>query len=143
VAVDPRTDGRRTLAALLRDLAEGSASLVRGEIRLARLELSTAAGAAARGTAFIAVGGMLLLLGTLALFTGLVLLIGDQWLPRDLYWVAALIFALITGGLAAWFAHRGRTMLSPSALAPHETVATLKEDKEWLTHPLTSGATSS
>ncbi|MFL5607841.1 MAG: phage holin family protein [Gemmatimonadaceae bacterium] len=143
MAVDPRSDGRRTLATLLRDLAEGSASLVRGEVRLARLELSTAAGAAARGTALIAVGGVLLLLGTLAFFTGIVLLIGDQWLPRDQYWIAALIFTLITGGIAVWLAQRGRTMLSPSALAPHETVATLKEDKEWLKHPLTSGATSS
>jgi hypothetical protein len=143
VAVDPRSDGRRTLAVLLRDLAEGSASLVRGEVRLARLELGSAAGAAARGTAFIAVGGVLLLLGTLALFTGLVLLIGDQWLPRDQYWIAALIFSFVTGGVAVWLAQRGRTMLSPSALAPHETVATLKEDTEWLKHPLTSGATSS
>lgn len=141
--MDPRTDGRRTLAALLRDLAEGSASLVRGELRLARLELTTAAGAAARGTAFVAVGGVLLLLGALAFLTGIVLLIGDQWLPRDRYGEAALIFALITGGIAAWLAHRGRTMLSPSALTPHETVATLKEDTEWLKHPLTSGATSS
>ena len=68
---------------------------------------------------------------------------GEELPVRPAPWVAALIFALITGGLAAWFAHRGRTMLSPSALAPHETVATLKEDKEWLKHPLTSGATSS
>ncbi|HET9011671.1 MAG TPA: phage holin family protein [Gemmatimonadaceae bacterium] len=143
MAVDHGADGRRGLGALLRDLAEGSAELVRGEVRLARLELGTAASAAGRGTGFVAVGGVLLLLGTLATFTGLVLLIGDQWLPRDLYWVAALLFALICGVVAAWFANRGRTMLSPAALAPHETVATLKEDKEWLKHPLTSGATSS
>jgi hypothetical protein len=143
VAVDIRSDGRRGLGALLRDLAEGSAGLVRGEVRLARLELGGAASAAGRGTAFVAVGGVLLLLGTLATFTGIVLLIGDQWLPRDLYWVGALLFVIITGGLAAWLANRGRTMLSPAALAPHETVATLKEDKEWLKHPLTSGATSS
>ena len=136
------TDGRRGVGALLRDLAEGSAELVRGEARLARMELGTAAGAAGRGTALVALGGVLLLLGTLAFFTGLVLLIGDQWLPRDLYWVSALLFALITGGIAAWFAMRGRRALSPSALAPRETVATLKEDTEWLKHPLTSGATS-
>jgi hypothetical protein len=143
VAVDIRSDGRRGLGTLLRDLAEGSAGLVRGEVRLARLELGTAASAAGRGTGLVAVGGVLLLLGTLAAFTGIVLLIGDQWLPRDLYWAGALLFVIITGGLAAWFAKRGRTMLSPAALAPHETVATLKEDKEWLKHPLTSGATSS
>jgi uncharacterized membrane protein YqjE len=143
VAVNHSADGRRGLAALLRDLAEGSAELLRGEIKLARVELAAISSAAGRGTAFVAVGGVLLLLGTLAVFTGIVLLIGDQWLPRDLYWVAALLFALITGGVAAWLANRGRTLLSPSALAPHETVATLKEDKEWLKHPLTSGATSS
>ena len=143
MAVDIGADGRRGLGALLRDLAEGSAELVRGEVRLARLELGSAASAAGRGTAFVAVGGVLLLLGTLATFTGIVLLVGDQWLPRDLYWAGALLFVIITGGLAAWLANRGRTMLSPAALAPHETVATLKEDTEWLKHPLTSGATSS
>jgi uncharacterized membrane protein YqjE len=136
------TDGRRGIGALLRDLAEGSADLVRGEARLAKMELTGAATAAGRGTAFVAVGGVLLLLGTLAFFTGIVLLIGDQWLPKDLYWVSALLFAIITGGVAAWLAMRGRRALSPSALAPRETVATLKEDKEWLKHPLTSGATS-
>jgi hypothetical protein len=143
VAVDIRSDGRRGLGALLRDLAEGSAELVRGEVRLARLEFGGAVSAAARGTVLTAMGGVLLLLGTLATFTGLILLIGDQWLPRDLYWLGALLVALIAGGVAAWLAQRGRKALSPSALAPHETVATLKEDKEWLKQRLTSGATSS
>jgi hypothetical protein len=142
MATSSGTDGRRGVGTLLRDLAEGSAELVRGEARLARLEIGKSAGSAGRGTAFVAVGGVLLLLGTLALFTGLVLLIGDQWLPRDLYWLSALLFAVITGGVAAWFAMRGRRALSPSSLAPQETVATLKEDTEWLKHPLTSGATS-
>ena len=143
MAVHAGTDARRGLGALLRDLAEGSAELVRGEVRLARIELGTAAAAAGKGTGFVAMGGVLLLLGTLATFTGVILLIGDQWLPRDLYWLAALLVALIAGGLAAWLALRGRHALSPSALAPHETVATLKEDKEWLKQRLTSGATSS
>lgn len=142
MAADQVMDSRRGIGALLRDLAEGSSELVRGEVRLARIELGTAASAAGRGTAFTALGGVMLLLGTLAFFTGLVLLIGDQWLPRDLYWLAALLFALITGGVAAWFAMRGRKLLSPAALAPSETAATLKEDKEWLNQRLTSGATS-
>jgi hypothetical protein len=143
VPVDQAGNGRRGLAALLGDLAEGSAELVRGEARLARVELGATASAAGRATALVALGGVLLLLGALAAFTGLVLLIGDQWLPRDLYWIGALLFALISGGVAAWLANRGRALLSPTALAPRETVATLKEDKEWLKHPLTSGATSS
>jgi len=143
MAVDHENNGRRGLGALLRDLAEGSAELVRGEVRLARLELGGTVSAAARGTAYVAMGGVLLLLGTLATFTGLILLIGDQWLPRDLYWLGALLVALVAGGVAAWLAQRGRAALSPTALAPKETVATLKEDKEWLKQRLTSGATSS
>ena len=142
MSVDRIADGRRGFGVLLRDLAEGSAELVRAEVRLARVEIGAIASAAGRGTAFVAVGGVLLLLGTLATFTGIVLLIGDQWLPRDLYWVAALLFAIITGGVAAWLANRGRVQLSPAALAPRETVASLKEDREWLKHPLKSGVTS-
>jgi drug/metabolite transporter (DMT)-like permease len=138
-----RTDGRARnsggegLGALLRDLAEGSASLVRGEILLARTEVSELLGGVARGTAMVAVGGVLALLGTLSLFSGLILLVGDQWLPRDRYWLAALIVVVITGGLAAWLAKRGMSLLSPSQLAPVETVTTLKEDKEWLKRQLT------
>jgi hypothetical protein len=124
MAVDARSDGRRGVGALLRDLAEGSAELVRSEVRLARVEIGAVARGAGKGTALIATGGVLLLLGTLATFTGVILLIGDQWLPRDLYWLAALLVALIAGGTAAWLVLRGRAALSPSALT-RETVSTL------------------
>jgi hypothetical protein len=141
--LQPTTDGARGVGVLLRDLAEGSADLVRGEIRLARIEIGAVAGAAGKGTAFIATGGVLIVLGVLAMFTGVVLLIGDQWLPRDLYWLGALLFALLAGAVAGWLFMRGRAALSPSALAPHDTVATLTEDGEWLKRQLTSGRTSS
>jgi hypothetical protein len=141
--VEPSADGPRGVGVLLRDLAEGSADLVRGEARLARIEIGGVAGAAGKGTAYIATGGVLIVLGVLAAFTGVVLLIGDQWLPRDLYWLGALLFALIAGAIAGWLLLRGRAALSPSALAPDDTVATLKEDGEWLRRQLTSGRTSS
>lgn len=131
-----RLDGQRSMGSLLRDLAEGSASLVKNEVRLARIEVNTMLRAVGTGTAAIAVGGVLALLGILAFFTGLVLLPGDQWL-RDQYWLAALIVTLVAGGIAAWFAKQGLALLSPRQLAPDETIASLKEDKEWLKHPLT------
>lgn len=131
-----RLDGQRSMGTLLRDLAEGSATLVKNEARLARLEVSTMLKAVGVGTAEIAVGGVLALLGVLAFFTGLVLLPGDQWM-RDQYWLAALIVTLIAGGVAAFFAKQGLALLSPKRLAPDETIASLKEDKEWLKHPLT------
>src|ERR687896_2276727 len=134
---------RGGIAELLRELAEGGTNLVRQEVRLARLEVGEAAIALGKGTAFVALGGVLALLGVLSLLAGIILLIGDQWLPRDLYWLAALIVVVFTGGIAAWLVMRGKKALSPRELMPEETVATLKEDKEWLKRQLTSGATSS
>ena len=125
-------DGRRGLGTLLRELAEGSAALVRSEIRLARVEIADALGAIGRGAAFTGMGAVLALLGGLSLLAGLILLVGDQWLPRDLYWLAALIVVVITGGLAAWFAKRGMALLSPKDLAPDETLTTLRETKNEL-----------
>jgi hypothetical protein len=134
---------RRGIGALLRDLAEGSAALVRGEAKLATLELGAAAASIGKGTAFVATGAVFGLLGGLSLLTGAILLIGDQWLPADRYWLAALIVLVIAGAIAAYVARRGLALLSPSRLAPDETMTTLKEDKEWLKQRLTSGATSS
>ena len=135
-------NGRRGVGALLRDLAEGSGALVRSELTLARLEAGEVASRLARGSAFMAIGGVLALLGTLSLFAGVILLIGDQWLSRDRYWLAALIVTVLTGGVAAVLAKRGSSHLAPSALKPDETVETLKEDGEWVKRQLTSGATS-
>jgi hypothetical protein len=127
---------QRSVGTLLRDLAEGGASLVRNEVRLARAEFSEVISSVGKGTSAVAAGAVLALLGALALLTGLVLLAGDQWL-RDQYWLAALIVTLIAGGVAAWFAKRGLELLSPKQLVPDQTVATLKEDKEWLKRQLT------
>jgi len=136
-------NGRRSLGTLLRDLADGSASLVRSEARLARIELSQIARGIGKGTAFVATGAVLALLGSLSLLAGIVLLIGDQWLPADRYWLGALIVLSIAGAIAVVLARRGMSLVTPSQLAPTETVTTLKEDKEWLKQRLTSGATSS
>jgi hypothetical protein len=131
----------RGIGVLLRDLADGGAALLRQELRLARVELTAIARAVGVGTALTAGGAVLTLLGTFALMVGLIMLAGDQWL-RDRYWLAALIGAGIAGGIAAWMARRGAAHLSPRRLLPDETVATLKEDKEWLKRQLKSGATS-
>src|SRR3954464_14974846 len=123
-------NGRRSVGALLRDLAEGGVGLVRNEVRLARMETAEALKAVGRGSALVATAAVLALLGGLAFLAGLILLVGDQWLPRDLYWLAALIVVVITGALAAWFTRRGVALLTPTQLAPVETMATIRETKE-------------
>jgi uncharacterized membrane protein YqjE len=136
-------NGSRAFADILRDLARDGADLVRGEVRLARLELEEIAREVARGSAQVALGTALLGLGGLTLVTGLVLVAGDQWLPRDRYWLAALVVVALMAVVGAVLAKRGMAALSPAALMPSETVETRKEDTEWLKHPLKSGATSS
>jgi len=139
----PHQDGQMPpLGVLLRDLAEGSSSLIRQEIRLARLELTELLGALATGAALVVAGSVTALLGALAVMIGLILLAADQWL-RDRYWLAALIVFVISGALALVFKSRGMALFSPKQLAPEQTVATLKEDRAWLKQQLTSGATSS
>ena len=133
----------RGIGALLRDLAEESAALARAEVRLTRLEVGGVARGIAKGTAIAGIGVVFALLGGLSLLVGVVLLIGDQWMPADRYWLASLIMLVITITIAAWLARRGAAFLSPSNLAPTETVTTLKEDSEWLKQRLTSGGTSS
>ena len=139
---DAALDGRRGLGALLRDLADGGARLVRQEVRLARLETLEVTRTVGVATIWAGAGGVLLLLGVLAACTGLILLGGDQWL-RDRVWLAALLVAVLAGAAALWLAARARHWLSPDHLAPDQTLETLKEDREWLRRQLTSGATSS
>jgi hypothetical protein len=140
MAVGPM-NGSRSIGTLLRELAEGSATIVRDEVRLARLEVGSLLRALGVGTGLVASGGVLLLVGGLALLTGVIMLAGDQWLG-DEYWLAALIVTVLLAALTWWFVAKGRSALAPQRLAPDQTVATLKEDKEWLKRQLTSGATS-
>jgi len=137
----PGTDNRRSIGQLLRELADGGVALVRQEAALAKAEVSDAAKGVGLGSAMVAGGGVLALLGVLCLFAGIIMLAGDQWL-RDRYWLSALIVTILAGAAAAFFLKRGTAALSPKVLAPEQTVATLKEDKEWLKRQLTSGATS-
>jgi uncharacterized membrane protein YqjE len=132
-----RRGGSRSIGALLRDLADESTTLAHGELTLTKLELGSMVRRIGTATALVALGVVVILLGGLSLLVGVVLLIGDQWIPSDRYWVAALIMLLISGSLAAWLARRGALRLSPARLAPSETATTLKEDAEWLKRQLT------
>ena len=135
-------DDRRGLSALLRELAGGSAQLVRQEARLARLEISATVRHIGTGTALVATGAVLALLGLMALITGIVLVVGEAWL-RGREWLAALIAMVVLGILAAWLLRSGASLLTPAHLTPDQTLETLKEDKKWLRRRLTSAATSS
>src|SRR4051794_23020695 len=116
-----KTDQRnvdRDFGDLPSDMAESGVLLMGDVARLERIELGDVVAGIGRGTFLVATGAVLLLIWALALVAGLVLVVGDQWLPEDRYWLAALIVMLIAGGLALWLAKRGFCLVSPSRLAP-------------------------
>ncbi|GEM_PF-667327 len=133
--------GRRGLTALVRELADGSADLVRQEVRLIRLEIGSLLASVARGSVGVATGSVFLLLGGLAFLAGIIFLIGEQWIVGRV-WLAALIVFVVASAVALIVGSRGARLLSPSQLVPSQTAASLKEDKEWLKRQLTSDATS-
>ncbi len=101
--------------------------LVRGELQLARTELSESASNAAKGIGMMVGGAVLALIGFVFLMLALVELLDDA-MPR---WAAALI---VGGGLviiAVILALVGKSQLSATSLRPDETIESLQEDKEW------------
>lgn len=95
-----------------RGWVEGAAGHVRADMATAAREIGAMMRAVGRGSLICAVAATLGLLGALSLLTGVVLVLGDQWLPRDLYPLAALVVAVIAGGVTWLFARRGLAVLA-------------------------------
>jgi membrane protein len=71
------------------------------------------------GTFLCAIGVTLGFLGALALITGLILVIGDQWLPHDWYMLGALVVAVVAGVLSWIVGRRGASSLSGGVRRAH------------------------
>lgn len=112
----------------VRHWTEETVAQIRWEYSVARREVGEIFRALGTGTALAATGAVFGLLGLLAVLTGVVLLIGDQWLPRDRYWLAALIVAIVAAFVTWTFARRGMQNLAPRTLLPRETIDSLHED---------------
>jgi membrane protein len=98
---------RRTRVALssARGWAEEAVANLRADVALARREVAELLRSVGGGTVLCAIGGTLALLGALSLIAGVILLVGDQWLPNDWYPLAALTAAIVAG-LAAFVLSR-------------------------------------
>jgi hypothetical protein len=117
----------RSLGQLFGDLQRQLATLVRQEIDLARTEMTSKAKSAGRGVALVAAGGAALYAAFLGLMAAIAL--GLATLGLDL-WLAALIVALVVGGVGAFLVYRGREDLQVSPV-PEKTLDTLKDDADW------------
>ena len=129
--LSPEELSKHSVLSVLSDLASGAAALVRRELALLRKEMAAALEAVAAGTLWVAAAAVLGLLGAVSLIASLVLVIGDQWLPNDRYWVGGLLMTALSGVAAFLLMTRAKAYLRPRSLMPHETADTLRDDRDW------------
>jgi hypothetical protein len=122
----------RSLGDLFSQLSQETSMLVRQEVHLAKAELTEKVTKAGRDVALIAGGGLLAYTGVLALVAALILVLANWMAP----WLAALLVGLVFVGIAAILIVTGLNDLKEINPTPQRTVATIKEDKEWLTRQL-------
>jgi membrane protein len=100
---------------------------LRADFAAARREVGGIVRSIGAGAVIVASGTVIALLGTLSLVAGVILLLGDQWLPSDLYWLAALVVALVTGGIAVGLARRGKALVRAGLARPRDIIASVQE----------------
>lgn len=118
----------RSIGELFTELAGETSTLVRQEIDLARVELTQKASDIGKNVAWLTVGGVVGLVGVLAVTAALILLLSKVMEP----WLAAVLVGgafLIAAGVLVMSAIKA---LKETDLAPRQTVETLKEDTQWI-----------
>lgn len=123
----PKSDDR-SLGELFSELTRDLTALVRQEAALARTELTEKAQTVGKNLGVLAAGGAVAYAGFLALLAALILGLGQLGVP---WWLSALIVGLVVAGVGYALVQKGLAALKQLNLAPEQTIATLKEDKEW------------
>jgi uncharacterized membrane protein YqjE len=124
---DVRDD--RSIGELFSDLSRELTTLVRKEVELARVELSSKAGRIGNRLGMVVLGGVVALAGLLTVVAGIVLLVISFDVMPD--WAAALLVGVIVLAVGGLLAQQALNALRRENLAPTETVRTLKENAEW------------
>ena len=125
---DPDDLREQSIGDLLKQLSQETATLVRQEMALARVELTEKGKRAGVGAGMLGGAGVagLLTLGTL---TACLILVLDEFMEA---WLAALILTVVWAAVAGVLALKGRDKVQEAAPpVPEQTVETLKEDVEW------------
>jgi lipopolysaccharide export LptBFGC system permease protein LptF len=134
---DPTQDDLRdrSIAELLRQLSQETATLVRQEMELAKAEVAQKGKKAGVGAVMFGGAGAAGL-GTLGAFTAFLILVLNTFMAA---WLAALIVTLVYGAVTAVLVMRGKEKVQEAGSpVPEQTAETIKEDIEWAKNPKTS-----
>lgn len=117
----------RSIGELFSQLANDTTTLVRQEVRLAKVELGHKAAQVGRQVGLIALGGGVAYAGLLAVMAAVIVLLG-QYVA---VWLSALIVGVVVMGIGYYLGRQQLDALKQLDATPKATVETLKEDKEW------------
>jgi len=117
-----RTD-ERSIGDLFTELSQEVSLLIKQEMVLLRLEMTEKVQQYSRAAVYFVAAGLIAYAGFLAL-TGAAVFVLWLFLPG---WLAALIVALVWGGISFMLVQRGKSLIEHTELTPHKTVETLKE----------------
>ena len=129
--VDPREP---TLGDLLGGLVGNMQDLMRGEVALAKQEVKDEAKQAGAGAGLLAGAGVLGLVGLI--FVGLTLTYALTLVVPS--WAAALLVAALFFIVGFILYRLGRQRLERVDPVPRQTLASLKEDSEWIKRQVSS-----
>jgi uncharacterized membrane protein YqjE len=118
----------RPVSQVLQDILANVQELVRSEVRLARTEISEQISTAARAAVFLVTGGVLAAYAVGFLLWSAVYALG-QVTPA---WLAPLLVALVVAAAASVFIVIGRNRIKLVNPKPEKTIASLKEDVQWV-----------
>lgn len=117
----------RPLSDLFQDLGREASNLVSLELDMVKAEMGQKASVAGKSVGFMAAGGFVAYAGFLAIVAAIILALATA-IPA---WLSALIVGVVVAIIGYVLLKKGMNDLKKTSLAPTETLATLKEDKNW------------
>jgi hypothetical protein len=124
-----RTTEERPLGELFGELSQDVGLLVRQEAQLAKTEMQQKLSRVTTDLVALGFGGVVALVGGLALTSAVILLLIDPVGLRP--WLAALLVGVILGVVGWIMLQRGLKDLKRTDPTPRRTVETIKDDIEW------------
>jgi hypothetical protein len=120
----------RSLGTLISELAHDTTTLVQQEVALAKAEMSEKASQLGRGISTLAIGGVILLAGLLALIDFAIYGLAELLPPELSPWLGALIVGVILSVIGYVMLQSGRKEVRTTTLTPERTATSLQRDKE-------------
>jgi len=134
----PQNQEDRSLGDLFAELATETSQLVRQEVALAQTEITNKATRVGKQVGYLVVGGavgyaaLLVVLAAVTMGLGRIIASLTNWSELTSAALAALIIAVVVGGVAYSLVTSALAKLRETSLAPNQTIESVKEDAQWL-----------